>query len=127
MKKVSNKQAVIKRKLNEVYAIIDNEREPVCQGCNRGDKPLSHSHTISQKKCKELGKVELIWDKDNIEIECFGSKGDCHDIWERGSIIEKMKLRNFKRKLEYIEKHDPQRHRVLQLAIKSVTTGLTIL
>ena len=108
MKAVSNKQAVIKRKLNAVYQQIDNDREPVCEGCGRGDKPLSHSHTISQKRCKQLGKTELIWDAANIELECFGDKYCCHDKWERGTQVEKWYLDNYLRKLEYIKKHDPQ-------------------
>lgn len=113
MKQVSKKQAVIKRKLNEVYRKIDNEREPVCQGCDRGDKPLSHSHTIGQKRCKHIGKPELIWDENNIEIECFGNKNDCHDIWERGTLSEKRELHNFTRKLEYTKLHDIQEYRKL--------------
>lgn len=106
MKQVSNKQAVIKRKLRETYEQIDNEREQICQGCGRSDKPLSHSHTISQKRCKEIGKPELIWDKDNIEIECFGNNEDCHNIWEKGTLLEKMLLLNFPEKLKYLRLHD---------------------
>lgn len=106
MKQVSNKQAIIKRKLRETYEQIDNEREQICQGCGRSDKPLSHSHTISQKRCKEIGKPELIWDKDNIEIECFGNNEDCHNIWEKGTLLQKWAMDNFLRKLKYIEKND---------------------
>ena len=115
MKAVSNKQAIIKRKLNAVYQQIDNDREPVCQGCGRGDKPLSHSHTISQKRCKHLGKTELIWDENNIEIECFGNRDYCHDIWEHGTIEQKRNMNNFDRKLEYIKKHDPEQYTKLTL------------
>ena len=108
MKAVSNKQAVINRKLNAVYQQIDNDREPVCQGCDRSDKPLSHSHTISQKQCKQIEKPELIWDAENIEIECFGDKTCCHYYWEHGTIEQKQNMDNYLRKLEYLEKHDPQ-------------------
>ena len=108
MKAVSNKQAVINRKLRATYQQIDNDREPVCQGCDRSDKPLSHSHTISQKRCKQIGKPELIWDAANIEIECFGDKDCCHDKWERGVILEKWELDSFFTKIKYIEKHDPE-------------------
>lgn len=108
MRNVSKKQAIIKRKLSEVYSEIDNEREPVCQGCDRGSRPLSHSHTIGQKRCKQLGKTELIWDKDNIEIECFGNRDFCHEKWEKGTIKQKRKMKNFERKLEYVKKHDPE-------------------
>ena len=124
MKKVSKDQAIIKRQLHSTYQQIDVEREPVCQGCSRTDKPISHSHTISQKRCKEIGKKELIWDENNIEFECFGTNRSCHEIWERGGIIDRMKLFNFDRKMEYLEKNDLQKHVILKLAIKSVTTGL---
>ena len=39
---------------------IDNEREQYCEATGRTDLPLSHSHTISQRRCKNLGKTELI-------------------------------------------------------------------
>ena len=124
MKKVSKDQAKIKRQLHKTYQKIDAEREPVCQGCGRSNKPLSHSHTISQKRCKEIGKKELIWDEDNIELECFGTNKSCHEIWEHGSIIQRMKLLNFDRKMEYLAKNDLQKHVILKLAVKSVTVGL---
>jgi 5-methylcytosine-specific restriction endonuclease McrA len=48
-----------------------------CEECERNDcKPIDVSHTVSRKKAKELGKVELIWDKNNMEI--LGRR--CHKI-----------------------------------------------
>ena len=88
-----------------IYKEIDSERECVCFGCGRGDKPLSHSHTISRKKCKEIGKPELIYDKDNIELECFGDNHSCHYIWEHGTIEQKEKLLNFAKKMKYVRKY----------------------
>lgn len=121
---MSKKQDSIERELRKTYQLIDTEREPICQGCGRGDKPLSHSHTISRARCKQIGKPELISDKDNIEIECFGTNEDCHNIWEYEGIKKRMTLDNFDRKLEYIEKHDPERFKSIQIQIKSITFGL---
>ena len=46
-----------------------------CQSCLRNDcKPIDVSHTISRKKAKEDGIVEVLWDYDNLEI--LGRK--CH-------------------------------------------------
>ena len=46
-----------------------------CTKCKRNDcKPIDVSHTVSRKKAKEMGKVELLWDKSNMEI--LGRK--CH-------------------------------------------------
>lgn len=113
-------QATIDYRLKLAYQKIDSEREPVCQGCGRGDKPLSHSHTISRKRCKDLGKPELIYDVNNIELECFGSSADCHYIWENTSVENRMKLNNFDRKLEYIRLHDPERYRTISLIINDI-------
>ena len=51
-----------------------------CQRCNRNDdKPIDVSHTISRKKAKEDGCVEVLWDYDNLEI--LGRK--CHKIKDK--------------------------------------------
>ena len=40
-----------------------------CQKCKCNDcKPIDVSHTISRKKAKEDGCVEVLWDYDNLEI-----------------------------------------------------------
>lgn len=114
--KCSDGTTVTKVEINRNYQRtcdeIRNEREPVCQGTGRSDLPLSFSHTISRDRCQRLGKSELIWDKDNIELESYEppcSNPTCaHNIWESGSLEKKKTLLNFTRKLEYIEKHDPQ-------------------
>jgi 5-methylcytosine-specific restriction endonuclease McrA len=51
-----------------------------CQCCLRNDdKPIDVSHTISRKKAKEDGCVEVLWDYDNLEI--LGR--NCHKIKDR--------------------------------------------
>tara|TARA_R110000803_G_scaffold131141_8_gene198452 strand:+ start:1106 stop:1387 length:282 start_codon:yes stop_codon:yes gene_type:complete len=51
-----------------------------CTHCFRNDdKPIDVSHTVSRKKAKEDGCVELIWDFDNMEI--LGRK--CHKIKDK--------------------------------------------
>lgn len=51
-----------------------------CQKCKRNDcKPLDVSHTVSRKKAKEEGRVEILWDLDNLEI--LGRK--CHQEKDR--------------------------------------------
>lgn len=46
-----------------------------CERCKRNDcRPIDVSHNVSRKKAKEMGTVELIWDKNNMEI--LGRK--CH-------------------------------------------------
>ena len=109
-------QSEIKYNLIETYIQIDSERESVCEGCNRS-LPLSHSHTISQARCKQLGKTELIWDKENIFLECFDVPCSystyCHNIWSNGDLEKKKRLLNFGKKLEYIKIHDPETYQKL--------------
>lgn len=51
-----------------------------CQCCQRNDcKPIDVSHTISRKKAKEDGNVEVLWDFSNLEI--LGRK--CHKIKDK--------------------------------------------
>ena len=90
---------------------ILNTRIAVCQGTGRTDLPLSFSHTISRARCKKIGKTELIWDENNIEVESMGSSDSAHEIWEHGDLQSKTSLINFKRKLDYIELHDQETYK----------------
>lgn len=108
-------QAEVNYNYKETCFLIDNTREHICEGCGRGGVPLSHSHTISRARCKELGKIELYWDPDNLFLECFGAPSsnptECHNMWEVSGLEKKKKLLNFDRKLEYIKIHDPETYR----------------
>lgn len=120
----SNKQTAIDYQLRKTYELIDNAREPVCEGCDRGDKPLSHSHTISRYRCKQIGKPELIYHQGNIELMCFGTSTSCHEIWEGAPMRDKVKLNNFDSMILFIEANDAEKFLSITLAIKSVRTGL---
>lgn len=51
----------------------------VCESCsNNSNKFAAWSHTIAQKRCKELHKTELIWMEGNGSWDCH----DCHTIFE---------------------------------------------
>lgn len=51
-----------------------------CVKCERNDcKPIDCSHTISRKQAKEEGRVEVLWDLENIEI--LGR--NCHKIKDK--------------------------------------------
>lgn len=108
LNKVSKKQQAINESLRKTYNFIDATREPKCTGCGSYTKPLSRSHTISQDRCKKIGKTELIWDKGNLEFECFTDSDSCHRIWENGTPEQKRGLLNFESKLAYIKKHDEE-------------------
>ena len=54
-----------------------------CEKCKRNDdKPIDVSHTISRKKAKEDGNVEVLWDLSNLEI--LGRR--CHKIKDKLNI-----------------------------------------
>jgi hypothetical protein len=112
-------QAEINENLKIVYGFMDLDYRGYCSGCTRTNQPMSHSHTISQARCKLLGKTELIWDVRNIEFECFegpcSKPTACHNKWEVGSLEVKKTLINFTRKLEYIKLHDQETYRKLTL------------
>jgi hypothetical protein len=102
----------IKRKYAEVCDQIMLEREMMCQGSGRWDVPLSRSHTISRKRCKELNKTELIWTRENLELEGYEEPTSnptmAHNIWECGTWEQKSKLLNWDRKCTIIKLHDPE-------------------
>ena len=61
-----------------------------CQKCKRNDcKPIDVSHTISRKKAKEQGMVEVLWDKENMEIlgrKCHEKKDGLKIEWKQNSL-----------------------------------------
>ena len=126
MKKVSNKQAQIESKLRKAKKEFVQSVDPVCQGCGKGGKRLSVSHTISVKRCKELGKEELIYDIKNFSLDCCCDTGDCHSLYEIGSIEQRLQLNNFMERFLYICKHDIERSRSLMLAAQNIRPDLIL-
>lgn len=105
----SKKQIIIDSKLRLVYQDMDYTEEKVCSGCNRyqgGDIVLSHSHIISQKECKQIGREDLITDKVNLTYHCmdYGENTGCHRKWE--SPIERITLADYQKNIEFIKTVD---------------------
>jgi len=104
MKRISNKQKEIKKRLNKVYAEIAFERGHYCEGCGRTEAavPLSHSHIIPRSR-----RTDLICDKDNIQYLCLsiGNRRGCHELWESR---DKTKLLCYHKNLEYILEEDTE-------------------
>ena len=59
-------------------------------------------HTISQKRCKELNKTELIWNPDNISI----SSRLAHTEWENYASGEFEDHKNVVIRMKYVKLHD---------------------
>lgn len=69
--------AAAKLKLQNQF---DEYRYYHCEHCKKNDcKPIDVSHTVSRKKAKEMGIVEILWDLNNLEI--LGRK--CHKIKDK--------------------------------------------
>ena len=59
-------------------------------------------HTISQRRCKELGKTELIWDENNWSW----SSRQAHLEWEEYKSGKFQHHLNFKTRMAYMAEHD---------------------
>ncbi len=93
--------------MREVYAEIDSEREPICEGCGK-PLPVSHSHLLSQRS-----REDLTDDKRNIRLHCFGNYNSCHDKWERMIPAQVVEMLDFKDNLEYIDCVDEERYQAI--------------
>lgn len=110
VQRYSEKQVDIKIKLHEVYELMDNHaRGPggmiSCSAyshLNDVNSIIDHSHTISQDRCKKLGKPELIYDIKNIE-HC---SREAHEEWDHYKPAF-LKHRNCWSRMEYLSIHDP--------------------
>ena len=114
IKKVSSKKIERDKLMKITYAKIDSTRDPVCEGCDRGDVILSHSHILSQAK-----RPDLAAEIDNIRLHCFGNHYGCHEIWERGEPSELIQMNDFKENLAYIELMDKEEYRKILIDFES--------
>lgn len=74
-----------------------------CETCGRTGIPLSHSHIIPVGQYKQFEDVA-----ENQIYECFGSPGTCHEIWEHGTMEQRMAQATFDRKIKVIARLCPQ-------------------
>lgn len=122
-------QVEVKRYYAETCDKIKKTRPAMCQGSGRWDVPLSFSHTISQADCKAIGKTELIWDERNIELEGYEAPTSkptmAHNIWEVGTMAQKIMLLNFERKVEFIKEHDPEGYNKLMVKLEELEKSMT--
>lgn len=86
-----------------------------CWAYGRTDEPIDCSHIISVKRCQELGKSELAWSLDNIQLE----GRTAHLEWESWEAnIEKVKCHdNIEYKLSFIKKHDEESYHRFQILL----------
>src|SRR5689334_10424914 len=107
IKRISKKKAKRDGEMHKSYGEIDLDRDRVCEGCGL-NLPLSHSHLLSQQD-----RPDLVADKRNIRLHCFGNYKSCHDTWERGKPVELVRMLDFKENLEYIKQVDQDRYNAI--------------
>jgi hypothetical protein len=87
-------QRFINSRLSSMRIRMIMENELMCQAYP-SEKANDFDHTISQKRCKQLGKTELIWSPENISIssrlahaewECYASGA----FEEHTNVVERM-------------------------------------
>lgn len=100
-------QAEINVRLKEAYSQID---DCFCKGC--GEVGNSHAHVISQSRCKQIGKSELIWNCENI----FWSDFKCNSAIENPKGKAWKSLKNIDKCLAFIKLHDPELYSKFQLS-----------
>ena len=100
MKKISDKQKKLNRRLSIIYNQIAEERGHYCTGCGRTTN-LSHSHLIPRSR-----RPDLVTDKRNITYHCLSlDRKGCHDMWETK---ERIKLLDYCKNMEYILEVDTE-------------------
>jgi hypothetical protein len=104
IKKMGRNQRMIKEGLTIAYALMDSSRFSLRCDAYPTLQWDDHDHTISQKRCKELGKTELIGDYENIEY----SSRKAHMEWESYKSGLFVKHANFDRRMAFVKEHDPE-------------------
>lgn len=117
IKRIRNKRADIEKELRQVYRKIDHDRPPVCEGCGRSDRPLSHSHLLSRAL-----RPDLICQEDNIKLHCFGNWGGpdktCHEKWADFIPHEVMGMLDFEDNMLYISEVDVNKFNGLMVKLE---------
>ena len=95
-------QGQINDRLHTAYR-LHKPADLLCQCCGEllAD---DHDHTISQARCKNLHKTQLIWDYNNWSYSCR----TCHMEWESYAGGDFEDHKNVVERMLYIKKHDPE-------------------
>jgi hypothetical protein len=91
-------QSVIDRRRSEAYRKkYEGEPYPLCE--ETGQRSEGSSHIVSQKRCKELHKTELIWNPSNF----FPATHETNSRWESNDST----LKNYWEYMEIVKEFDP--------------------
>ena len=77
----------------------------ICESCEINRNHFAAwSHTISQKRCKELHRTELIWLEGNGSWDCH----ECHLQWESYKSGQFQDHKNFKQRMRFMLMYDEE-------------------
>lgn len=97
-------QSTINRRYSEALKTKHSGQGITMCECCRKERAQDNDHTISQKRCKEIGKTELIYDPENFVSSCRS----CHNSWESYKSDEFRHHLNYEERMNYLHKHDLQ-------------------
>ena len=96
------KQSTINAKLSKAYREKHAGVGIIMCECCGVERAQDNDHSIAQRRCKEIGKIELIWDKENFVSSCR----KCHNEWESYKSENFRHHLNYEQRMEYLKKHD---------------------
>lgn len=96
----------IRSRLSNRYKKTTKPTSVNCQCCGIR-RAVDHDHTISQKRCKELHKSELISNEKNWSLSCRA----CHTEFEAYKDGKFKKHLNYQSRMNFIALHDPEGYR----------------
>jgi|SRR5690606_5725371 len=94
--------ATIKKRLSKAYRKrYGGMAHPCCE--ETGLPAQGSSHIVSQKRCKQLHKADLIYNPRNF----FPATHDVNSRWESNDVT----LKNYSRYMEVMKEFDPEGYR----------------
>lgn len=103
----ANIDANVRNAKFEFVAEALDEGKNYCWACGTTGDRLDCSHIISVDRCQKIGRSDLAWDKENLQLECR----KCHIAWEARFKI--FTHANYRVKYEYILKTDYQLFQII--------------
>ena len=89
---------------------------PNCEGCEER-AAVDNSHIVAKARCKQLHKVELIWDPENY----FNACRICHHNWESFKSGQFIHLKNFETCMIFLKQHDPESFEKRMIVLETLT------
>jgi len=101
-------QATIDKRRSQAYREKYSEYEPKCE--EEGVRAQCSSHIVSQARCKQLHKTELIWDKRNFYPATYvaNSRWEANDktlknYWKYMEVLKKLDPEGYNKRLWFVE------------------------